>query len=165
MFGRATCTLSVDEDVWPCVHSGWGGQSPSLCKREGGADAYRKMGRKLFAVILRANEWFTCSERFEDLHLWRLLLFRQNPFFFLSLKRGVEGNVTIKLVNELLGGPLYDKPSSVVPSTPQISCLRAQGWEDSSHWAVSGHNWVPSSPLPVSGCVHSSLKIQVRMIQ
>lgn len=26
-------------------------------------------------------------------------------FFFLNLKRGVEGNVTIKLVNELLGGP------------------------------------------------------------
>lgn len=48
-------------------------------------------------------------------------------FFFLSLKRGVEGNVTIKLVNEFWEAPLYDKPSSVVPSMPQSSYLHAQG--------------------------------------
>ena len=65
----------------------------------------KKMGRKLFAVILRANEWLACSERLEDCICDASCRFDRVLFFFLSLKRGVEGNVTFKLVNELLGGP------------------------------------------------------------
>lgn len=165
MFGRATCTLSVDEDVWPCVHSGWGDRVPPCAS---GKEELMLIGRWEGNYLQSSWEPTNGSPAQKDLKICicdASCCFDRILFFFLSLKRGVEGNVTIKLVNELLGGPLYDKPSSVVPSTPQISCLRAQGWEDSSHWAVSGHNWVPSSPLPVSGCVHSSLKIQVRMIQ
>ena len=109
----ATIKQSLGKQLAPWV---WMKMSDHVSTQDGGTESLPvQAGRRSWCLWEDGKE-IICShlESQRMVHLlrkiWRFAsvmppVVSTESFFFLSLKRGVEGNVTIKLVHELLGGP------------------------------------------------------------
>lgn len=70
------------------------------------------------------------------------------------------------LLNQQINNEAFWRPHFIInPFQTRPTSLHSQLCEATNSPATCWHNWVLSLPLPVSGFLHLSLKIQVRMIQ